>query len=114
VEKVHFAQKQSTFSYAEVTKSSEYDAVKRAWARQFVWKAGKYVASFEMSSPYRMRLTQVKSEFELTDTDIEILNKNLTTLDDYHKALLKQAEDGTAPPLFNWNWRYPKTTKLRA
>jgi hypothetical protein len=113
VEKAHFLKKQNAFSHVEILKSQEFDNVKRGWARQFPWKTGKYVASFSVGSPYRLKLKQVKLEFELNDTDIEILKRNLAVNENYHTAILKQFEDGTPQPSFQWNWRYPKAKKLR-
>ncbi|MGP8201906.1 MAG: hypothetical protein ACLQU4_20640, partial [Limisphaerales bacterium] len=113
-EKVHFSKRQNAYSAAEILKSKEFDNLRRGWSRQFSWKSGQYVVSFTVGSPYPLNLTQVKLQFELSDTDIEILNKNLTINEDYHRACLKQAEDGTPLPTFQWNWRYPKAKKLRA
>ena len=79
----------------------------------FFWKAGKYTASFSLNSPSRLKLKQIQLEFQLNDTDIEILQKNLAINAEYHAAILKQVEDGTQQPVFNWNWRYPRTNKLR-
>ena len=114
VEKVHFSKKQNTYSRDAIMASPEFDNVKRGWARRFFWKAGKYTALFSVSSPSRLTLTQVNIQFQLTDTDIEILKKNLTINEEYHAAILKQIEDGTPQPTFQWNWRYPRTIKIRS
>src|ERR1035437_1754066 len=112
-EKVHFGLRQKNYSHVTLKASNEFDNVKRGWARHFPWKTGTYTASFSVSSPSRLKLTQIKLQFQLNDTDIEILRRNLTINEEYHGAVLKQEEDGTPPPVYQWNWRYPRTIKLK-
>jgi hypothetical protein len=113
VEKAHFLKKQNQFFHAEILRSQEFDNVKRGWARQFPWKTGKYIVTFSVSSPHRLKLEQIKLEFELNDTDIEILKQNFAVNENYHRAIFRQFEDGTPQPTLQWNWRFPKAKKLR-
>ncbi len=71
-------------------------------------------AIFEISSPTKVSLTQTGIEFSLTDTDVEILKRNIETNEKYFVALLQQLQNDTQAPLFHWNWRYPRITKLRS
>jgi hypothetical protein len=112
-EKVHFGLRQQNYSQVAIKASNEFDNVKRGWVRNFTWKTGTYTASFSVSSPTRLKLTQIKIQFQLNDTDIEILRRNLIINENYHVSILKQVEDGTVPSVFQWNWRYPRTIKLK-
>lgn len=113
-EQVHFAMKKEAFSVDEFKNSKEYDDLKRTWERKFPWKAGQYTGEFEISSPTKVSLSQTRISFVLTDTDIEILKRNIEVNGDYTMALVKSIQDGTEPPQFQWSWRYPRIQKIRS
>jgi hypothetical protein len=88
-EKVHFGLRQQNYSHVAMKTTNEFDNVKRGWARNFQWKTGTYAASFSVSSPSRLKLTQIKFQFQLNDTDTaaissvpqkELVNKRIENL----------------------------------
>jgi len=113
-EKIHFDAKQRIIAAEELIISREFSEIERAWEREFTWKPGTYYGQFLIGSPSRVSLNESKFKFSLNDTDIEILKSNLHTNREYNFAIFKCAENGSPQPPFQWNWRYPRISKIQS
>jgi len=80
--------------------------------KNFWWKAGTYFVSFKIKSPSKISFNSVNFQFQLSQTDIDFLGKNLDKIKDDHEFLLKNNNipEYKGQPVV-WLWRYPELIK---
>jgi hypothetical protein len=89
---------------SEVLASKELFSLLDARKKSFWWKAGRYDAEVQLSSPQKFRLIDSRFHFELTTNDVERLASNITTSEvDLKNIISSNLPDFQAQPL-NWNW----------
>lgn len=89
---------------AEVIASRELFSVLEARKKSFWWKPGRYDIEVQLSSPQKFNLTSSGFHFHLTSSDVDLLKKNLMSLDTELKNIVSSnLPDFQAQPL-NWSW----------
>ena len=89
---------------AEVLASKELFSVLEARKKSFWWKPGRYDIEIRLSSPQKFKLSSPSFHFQLTANDVDLLKKNLVSLDTELKNIVSSnLPDFQVQPL-NWNW----------
>ena len=84
--------------------SKELFSVLEARKKSFWWKPGRYDIEIQLSSPQKFKLSSPGFHFHLTANDVDLLKKNLVSLDTELKNIVSSnLPDFQARPL-NWNW----------
>ncbi|WP_394205249.1 hypothetical protein [Shewanella waksmanii] len=76
----------------------------------FPWKAGKYTARIELTSPEKFIALDNDLEFLLTPIDIEELKKNCDKIEESYKREIVAKEDNEEE--LKWIWRAPNLLKI--
>jgi len=87
----------------------EFDKLIKFFSSEFIWAAGKYIVTFEFSSPNKFKYQKSKYTFNLIQSDIDALRKNLGNLKD---DIIQNAKVEIIPDYKSnvtpWQWRYPE------
>lgn len=87
----------------------EFDKLIKFFSSEFIWAAGKYIVTFEFSSPNKFKYQKSKYTFNLIQSDIDALRENLGNLKDdiiqnAKVEIIPDYKSNTTP----WQWRYPE------
>lgn len=111
VKRLSYLKQQEQYNALEFIKCQEMTDLYNFIKHSFSWKAGKYFATIELSSPERFEIVDNKYEFILTPIDIEELDKNKQNIElDYKNTMVEQNADEYKKAV--WNWRNPTLRKL--
>ncbi len=87
-----------------VLASKELFSVLEARQKSFWWKPGRYDIELRLSSPHKFKLSNSRFYFNLTSIDVDLLKKNIASLDTELKNIVSSnLPDFKGQPL-NWNW----------
>jgi hypothetical protein len=101
----NFVKQRSPNTFAsEVLDSKEYSNVIKGRQNWFPWKPGRYTLELNPTSPQRFKLLDSTYTFELTQNDVELLQKNLTVVEaDLNNLISSNIPNFTAMPV-DWKW----------
>lgn len=88
----------------DIFNSKQYHNLSEARRKAFWWRAGRYVATFQLGSPKKFGLTHSTYSFELTPNNIEQLSNNISTLDSELRNIINSHLPDSTPEVLNWNW----------
>lgn len=88
----------------DVLASRELFSVLEARQKSFWWKPGRYNIELRLSSPRKFKLFNSSFYFNLTSIDVDLLKKNVASLDvELRNIISSNLPDFKVQPL-NWNW----------
>jgi len=107
LKKITFLKETGNLSIETIAKSQEeLDLI--SFNKQFFnWKSGTYHFQFALKSANGFVLKNFSYEFQLSSTDIELLESNKTLLEEAYKDELLQGTPNYSSPILPWRWRYP-------
>jgi len=85
-------------------KSKEYFNTVDFQKKWFWWKPGKYTIRFKLSSNTLFKLNTDDLYFEYSLSDVNNLNKNLSTIEAEIKNIIHMETEGYEDIPVNWNW----------
>ncbi|WP_156392392.1 MULTISPECIES: hypothetical protein [unclassified Roseateles] len=89
---------------AETLASKELFSLLEARRKAFWWKPGRYDIEIQLSSPQKFSVASGKFRFDLTASDVQLLQKNVSTMEaDLRNIVSSNLPDFQAQPV-NWNW----------
>ena len=89
---------------AEVFASKEYFNVLEGRKKWFAWKPGKYELILQPTSPQKFKLIESNFSFELMQSDVEHLQKNLPVIETEIRNVISSNLPESKPEPFHWQW----------
>jgi len=89
---------------AETLASKELFELLEARRKAFWWKPGRYDIELRLSSPQKFNMSSGGFHFDLTENDVQPLQRNLAAMEsDVKNIVSSNSPDFQAQPV-NWNW----------
>jgi hypothetical protein len=88
----------------KVLESKEYFSVVEQRKKWFWWKSGRYEITLRPSSPQKFKLVGSTFAFELQETDVDLLRRNIPLVDTEIKNIIMSNVPDTKPDQLTWQW----------
>lgn len=102
--KLFFIKSQSDYSYDRIIRSEEFNDLCVFINQWFWWKQGRHECIIQVESKEKFRISGNTFKFELNQTDIQNLQRNLEQIKDSFINEIRNGEDSFEPIPVQWNW----------
>jgi hypothetical protein len=102
--KLFFIKSQPDYSYDIIISSEEFNDLCVFINQWFWWKQGRHECIIQVESKEKFRISGNTFKFELNQTDIQNLRRNLEQIKDSFINEIRNGEDSFEPIPVQWNW----------